>query len=140
MRDPAITSRMMAAVRSKNSKAELAVRRELHRRGIRYRVHASDVTGRPDIAWRGRRVAVFIDGDFWHGNAWRLRGFPSLGDLFPTKRDWWVAKIEANQRRDAEVTERLTAEGWAVLRFWESDVLADADAVADLIEAAIRAA
>src|SRR5688572_10251123 len=91
-RDPAITSRMMAQVKNKDSKAELAIRRRLHAMGLRYRLHYR-IEGRPDIAFPSRRVAVFIDGDFWHGNAWKLRGLGSLAELFPTRTEWWVAKI-----------------------------------------------
>src|ERR1700747_3217921 len=92
-RDPVITSRMMAAVRNKNTKAELALRRALHRRGLRYRLHPSDVFGRPDIVIRSRGLAVFVDGDMWHGNAWRVRGLSSLEDLFPNNTEFWTKKI-----------------------------------------------
>lgn len=139
-RDPAVTSRMMARVRSKDSRAELALRRELHARGVRYRLHARDVTGRPDLVHRRARLAVFVDGDFWHGNAHRLRGLPRLEDLFPTRTDWWVTKITANVHRDTRVTEALREQGWTVLRFWESDVLRDPVAAADTVTAALARA
>lgn len=132
-RDPAITSRMMAQVKNKNTKAELAVRHLLHARGLRYRIHYNKVYGRPDIVFTRRRVAVFIDGDFWHGNAWRLRGLPSMAAQFPNRTEWWVAKLERNIERDLEVTQKLTAEGWSVLRFWESEVIANVDKVVDSI-------
>lgn len=138
-RAPEVTSRMMSAVRSRNTKAEMLVRRELHRRGVRFRLHAKDVVGRPDIVWRGRRLAVFIDGDFWHGNAWRLRGLRSLDEMFPTRREWWVAKIRRNEVRDEEVNRILAEHGWTVLRFWESDVLTDVETVADRIQVALGA-
>lgn len=124
-RDPAVTSRIMAAVRSKDSKAELALRRALHARGFRYRLHGKDVYGRPDIVNRTRRLAVFVDGDMWHGNEHRRRGLASLAELFPTRTEWWVAKIEANMRRDRDVTSALLRQGWTVVRLWESEVLAD---------------
>lgn len=123
-RDPLITSRMMAAVRDRNSKAELALRRELHRQGVRYRLHARDVVGRPDLVWRGRKVAVFVDGDMWHGRAWKLRGLAKLEDMFPNNTEWWVAKIRRTEVRDREVTRKLRRDGWRVVRLWESDVLA----------------
>jgi DNA mismatch endonuclease (patch repair protein) len=137
-RDPAVTSRMMAAVRNKDSKAELALRRALHARGLRYRLHAGDVAGRPDLVIRSRRLAVFVDGDMWHGNEHRRRGMASLEDLFPTRTQWWVAKIERNMQRDLEVNERLAADGWTVVRLWESEVLADPAAAADRVFAAVR--
>ena len=137
-RDPAVTSRMMAAVRSKDSKAELALRRALHRRGVRYRLHAKDVTGRPDIVIRSRRVAIFVDGDLWHGNEHRRRGLANLADLFPTRTEWWVEKIECNMRRDREVTRELAAAGWTVIRIWESEVLADPEAAASRVIKALE--
>lgn len=131
-RDPAVTSRMMAAVRNKDSKAELRLRRVLHAAGLRYRLHANDVLGRPDLVIRSRRVAVFVDGDMWHGNPEevRRRGRQCLAELFPSRTEWWVAKIERNVVRDREVTERLRQEGWTVIRLWEHDVLVDPDAAA----------
>jgi DNA mismatch endonuclease (patch repair protein) len=132
-RDRAVTSRMMAAVRNKDSKAELALRRALHARGLRYRLHARDVIGHPDVVIRSRRLAVFVDGDMWHGNEHRRRGLPSLADLFPTRTEWWVAKIERNIRRDQEVNTELTARGWTVVRVWESEVLRDPQQAADAV-------
>lgn len=129
---------MMSAVRGKDSKAEIALRRELHRRGLRYRLHARDVTGNPDVVVRSRKVAVFVDGDFWHGNAHRLRGLDRLDDLFPTNREWWMKKLRRNIERDREVTAILRSEGWRVVRVWESDVLSDPTCVADTVEAVMR--
>lgn len=140
-RDPAVTSRMMARVKSKDSKAELALRRELHQRGLRYRLHARDVPGRPDVVIRSRRLAVFVDGDFWHGNPeeWRRRGLPDMAAMFPSRTDWWVAKITATIERDRRVTETLTREGWTVVRLWESEVLAaPAAAARRVLDAAAR--
>ena len=141
-RDPAVTSRMMAAVRSRDSKAELALRRALHRRGVRYRLHARDVLGRPDLVIRRHCLAVFCDGDMWHGNPeeWKRRGRSSLAGMFPSRTEWWVAKIERTMARDRDVTERLTRDGWRVVRLWESEVLADPDAAADRVCAALAEA
>lgn len=129
---------MMAAVRSRDSKAELRLRSALHRGGLRYRLHARDVYGTPDIVIRSRRVAIFVDGDFWHGNAWRLRGLPDLASMFPTRTEWWVNKITRNIDRDRAVTKHLTGSGWCVIRVWESDVLADTNRCAVKILAHIR--
>jgi DNA mismatch endonuclease, patch repair protein len=137
-RDPAVTSRMMAAVRNKDSKAELALRRQLHARGLRYRLHARDVPGRPDLVMRKYRLAVFVDGDFWHGNAWKVRGLARFEDQFPTNRDFWVAKIRRNMQRDQEVTAALVANGWTVVRLWESEVLASPTGAADRVQRALR--
>lgn len=130
-----MTSRMMSRVRNKDSKAELALRRALHAAGVRYRLHAPDVTGRPDIVIRSRRIAVFVDGDLWHGNPdeVRRRGRESLAELFPSRTEWWVAKIERTMARDREVTDTLRARGWKVIRLWEYDVLRDPVSCADTV-------
>lgn len=134
-----MTSKMMAAVRNKDSKAELLLRRALHARGLRYRLHARDLPGRPDIVFRARRMVVFLDGDLWHGNAWRVRGRAAMSDLFPTRTDWWVAKITRNMERDREVDQALQASGWSVIRVWESDVLRDTAAAVELVVAKLVA-
>lgn len=135
-----MTSRMMSRVRHKDSKAELALRRALHAAGVRYRLHAPDVLGRPDLVVRSRRLAVFVDGDLWHGNPEevRRRGRQSLAELFPTRSEWWVAKIERTMARDREVTEALRANGWTVIRLWEHDVLRDPVGSAEQIRQALR--
>lgn len=81
-RAPEVTSRMMAHVKNKNSKAELLLRRALFARGFRYRVHYAKLIGKPDVVFTRARLVVFIDGDFWHGNAWRLRGMSSFEEQF----------------------------------------------------------
>jgi len=80
------------------------------------------------------RLVVFVDGDFWHGNAWRLRGLPRFEDQFPTNTEFWVEKIRRNMQRDTEVTVALRAAGWRVIRVWESEILTDPTAAADLVE------
>ncbi len=139
-RDPAVTSRIMRSVRSKNTKPELALRRAVHARGGRFRLHAGDVPGRPDMVVRSRKVAVFVDGDLWHGNPaeWQRRGRSSLADLFPTRTAWWVAKIERNMQRDQDVNRELHERGWRVLRIWASDITADTDASASVVLTALR--
>ncbi len=139
MRDAATTSRIMAAVRSTGTRPEMMLRKELWRRGLRYRVRTK-MTGHPDIVFPGPRVAVFIDGEFWHGAGWRERGFTSMEQQFKglARADWWIAKIRRNMERDSHVTQRLEADGWRVMRFWESQVRADLGGVADDVESAVR--
>lgn len=136
-RDPEVTSRIMSKVRSKDSKAELALRSELHGRGIRYRVHARDVEGTPDLVIRKYKFAVFVDGDMWHGNEHRRRGLDSLADLFPTNTEFWIEKIQKNVERDQRVNAALHERGWEVVRLWESEVLEDPEKAADRVEAAL---
>jgi DNA mismatch endonuclease (patch repair protein) len=137
-REPSVTSRIMAAVRCRDTRAEVLLRSRLWAAGARYRKHCGELIGCPDIAFPGARVVVFVDGDFWHGNAWRIRGLPSLDALFPTRTEWWVSKIRRNMERDKEVTARLTEEGWLVLRFWESDVMSRPDLILSNILMAVR--
>jgi len=113
--DEATRSRMMASIRGKNTGPEIALRRILWSAGVRgYRLHRRDIKGTPDVAWVGKRVAVFVDGAFWHGH-------PSA---FTTGKsgDYWDMKIERNQRRDAEVNQALLDDGWSVVRVWDFEV------------------
>ena len=137
-RDPSVTSRIMAAVRSTGTKPELALRRELHRRGLRYRV-TSAVLGRPDLVFVRARVACFVDGDRWHGNGWRSRGYQNSEDEFShANAAFWKEKIARNVRRDREVDKLLAEEGWLVHRVWASEVERDILTVADQVEAVVR--
>lgn len=138
-RDPAITSRIMATIRSKDTKPELTLRRELHRRGLRYRVHDRTLRGKPDITFRGAHVAVFVDGDFWHGGNWRQRGRSSLEDeLTQTNKDYWLSKIKRNLERDEAVNEELRSQGWNVIRVLISELQGNVASVADTVEQAVR--
>ena len=140
IRDPDVTSRIMAAVKSKNSKAELRLRRTLFARGFRYRVNYDKLIGHPDIVFPGSHVVIFVDGDFWHGNAWRLRGMASFDEQFHFKSrpEFWRAKILRDMERDREVNEMLSAAGWRILRLWESDVLKDVENCASCVVAFLR--
>lgn len=127
----------MAAVRSTGTRPELLLRRELHRRGLRYRV-STRVPGKPDLVFVAARVACFVDGDRWHGNGWRLRGYASFDDEFQhANSDFWKAKIQRNMDRDRAVTAQLETDGWCVVRVWASDVESDATTVADRIQSLV---
>jgi len=122
---------LMASVRSKDTGIEVAVRRAVHARGLRFRKHVRDLPGTPDLVFRRPRVAVFVDGDFWHG--WR---FPAWRH---TLAPYWAEKIAGNRRRDRRNFARLRRQGWLVVRVWGHDVLKDVEQVADRIETAVRA-
>jgi DNA mismatch endonuclease (patch repair protein) len=139
MRNPDVTSRIMSTIRSTETKAEVALRSELFRRGIRFRKNYRRLPGAPDIVFTGARVCVFIDGDFWHGREWRRRGFPTLRDAFKTNADFWVSKIQATIARDRENTAGLRKMGWHVLRLWESTVTRDIPRAADRVQALLSA-
>ncbi len=115
-------SRRMAKVRRKDTDAELALRREIHRIGLRYRV-GFEVLKKPrrvaDVAFPIKKVAVFIDGCFWHG-------CPSHASWPKRNAEFWRQKIDANRLRDLDTSERLRALGWTVLRFWSHESPAEA--------------
>jgi DNA mismatch endonuclease (patch repair protein) len=121
---------MMARVKSKDTKPEMMLRKTLHRMGIRYRVHCKDIFGKPDLTIAKYRLAVFVDGDLWHGNEHKLRGLDTIESLFPTNTTFWSDKIRGNMARDAAVNARLSSEGWVVLRLWASEIATDPDAAA----------
>ena len=133
-RDPKITSKIMSAIRSKDTKPEMTVRRLLWSKGYRYRVHYK-IIGKPDIVFVGKKIAIFIDGDFWHGNNWKLRGLSSLEEELGAYSDFWRQKILRNIARDKKVSDELKSKGWKVLRYWESDIKKDSGAIVnDIIE------
>ena len=111
---------MMGRIRGKNTKPELAFRRALWAKGIRYRVNVKELPGKPDIAIKKYNLAVFIDGDFWHGKDW-----PEKRERLKTNRDFWIPKIERNRQKDREVNEELEEKGYTVFRFWESEIKKD---------------
>jgi DNA mismatch endonuclease (patch repair protein) len=124
---------------ARNTRAEIALRRAIWQRGLRYRLHAKDLPGKPDIIFRKARVLVFCDGDFWHGrNFDQRRGRLARGN----NADYWISKIKGNVVRDARQNRLLRQAGWRILRFWETDVLRNpqkaADRVARLVQAQLK--
>lgn len=105
-----------------NTAPERVLRGAVHRLGGRYRTNTIVVFGRPDLVFTTYRVAVFCDGDFWHGRNWEARKQKLARG---TNAQYWLAKIERNVQRDRYVNQQLRAAGWMVLRFWESDVKRD---------------
>lgn len=121
----------MQRTRRRDTAAEQAVRSELHRRGLRYFVDRPVVPGglrRVDVVFPRRKVAVFVDGCFWHS-------CPVHRTIPKANRAWWLAKLEANEVRDRSTDAQLESTGWIVLRFWEHE---DPIAVADAVEAVLR--
>lgn len=137
-RDAAITHKIMSSVKSRDTRPELTLRRSLWARGLRYRVNVKKLPGKPDIVFTKAKVAVFCDGDYWHGHNWAVRGLPSLEDELGRYSPYWRDKILGNIARDKENTTRLESEGWTVLRIWESEIKADVIGCTDLICSAIR--
>lgn len=123
----------MKMVRNKNSAIELALRKALWGKGYRYRKNVNSIFGHPDIAFVGKKVAVFCDSEFWHGYDWENRK-----NDFKSNREFWIPKIERNMERDKEVTERLQSEGWTVIRFWGKDIKNDLGKCVLQIEEALK--
>lgn len=124
----------MQAIRSRDTAPELAVRRRLHRGGLRYRVAVEPIPGlrrKADVVFTRKRVAVFVDGCFWHG-------CPEHGrKAFTYNAGYWPTKIATNVARDRDTDERLRAAGWTVLRFWEHE---DPDRVAEAVAVTVKQA
>jgi len=106
----------MSVQLQRDTKPEMAIRRILHARGYRYRVdyRLPGIRQRADIAFPRLRIAVFVDGCFWHS-------CPQHGTTPRRNRNWWVTKFEENKRRDADTNQLLTSQGWTVIRFWEHE-------------------
>ncbi len=111
-------SKIMSSIRGKNTKPELTIRKLLWSSGKRYRIHDRSVFGIPDISSKKKKVAVFIDGCFWHGCGSCYRE-PS------TNKEFWRKKISSNKRRRMIVLSKLQQEGWRVLQFWEHEIIKD---------------
>lgn len=112
----------MSKIRGKNTKPELAFRKALYAAGYRYRIDYKKLVGKPDIALKKYKTVVFIDGEYWHGHNWKERK-PKV----KTNREFWIAKIERNMQRDAEVNEALQQLGYKVFRFWETEIKKELD-------------
>jgi len=106
----------MAAVKQKDTSVELRIRRELHRRGYRYRLHAKNLPGRPDIVFPARRKVIFVHGCFWHGHDC------SKGALPKSRIDYWSEKISGNRARDMRTIGELSRMGWTSLVVWQCEL------------------
>jgi len=111
--DPATRSRMMSGIGGRDTKIELAVRKALHARGLRYRLHKRNLPGRPDMAFIGAKAAVFMNGCFWHGHDCPLFRLPA------SNTEFWRAKIDANRSRDIATLDALHTMGWRTAVVWE---------------------
>lgn len=121
--------------KKQNTRCELVLRKALTALGLRYRIDAGELDGRPDIVFHGPRVVVFCDGDYWHGRDLEKR----LAKLAKGHNAaYWVTKIRSNVERDRRVTAALEAGGWMVLRYWETDIHKDAECIATEIAAHVR--
>lgn len=123
----------MQAVKGKGTKIELALAKALWSRGYRYVKNDSSIFGKPDFSFKLKKLAVFVDGEFWHGKDWNIRKFDHK-----TNKEFWFNKIEKNMLRDKIVNQRLKREGWTVLRFWGSDIEKRLDECVEKITVALK--
>ena len=123
----------MKQVKCKDSEIEQILRRELWKRGLRYQKNVKTIMGKPDIVFKGKKVAVFCDSEFWHGYDWKNKN-----KEIKTRREFWIPKIERNMERDREVTEYLEANGWTVIRFWGKQIKQNPISCADIVEDTLR--
>ena len=124
----------MQKVKNKDSEIELLLRKALWNNGFRYRKNVKNVFGHPDVAFIGKKVAIFIDSEFWHGYDWNNRKHD-----FKSHQEFWIPKIERNIARDKEVTAFLINNGWVVIRFWGREIKNDLQKCICQIETAINA-
>ena len=120
----------MSRIKGKDTGLETRVRSELHKRGFRFRKHLKELPGKPDIVFTKAKVAVFIDGDFWHGyrfSTWEHK-----------ISDFWKTKISKNRERDAKNHRKLRKEGWMVIRIWQHDIERDFEGSIEKIASAIK--
>lgn len=127
-------SKNMRNIRSKDTGIELVLRRKLWDKGYRYRKNYDKLPGKPDIVLTKYRIAIFCDGEFFHGKDWEvLKPRLEKGD----NGGYWINKISRNRQRDDEINKRLLFEGWTVIRFWGKDIKKDTEECVKVIEEAI---
>jgi DNA mismatch endonuclease (patch repair protein) len=107
----------MSRIRSKDTKIEILLAKELWKRGLRYRKNDKTVIGKPDFTFKAIKLAIFCDSEFWHGKDWDTQQ-KRIG----TNQKFWINKIQNNINRDKSINEKLTNSGWIVLRFWETEI------------------
>lgn len=130
----AASSRVKSRNRCEDTAHEKLLKQSLWRMGFRYRKNCRELPGKPDLAFLRARVAVFCDGDFWHGREWtRLKEKLATG----ANSAYWVAKIAANMERDLRNTAALEGAGWLVIRLWESEIRRDPAAAAERVKEAL---
>jgi DNA mismatch endonuclease (patch repair protein) len=123
-------SKIAKKIRSSGSKIEKTLAKAMWSQGLRYRKQCKDIIGKPDFCFKGLKIAIFCDSDFWHGKKYLK------GQKFKTNIDYWEEKIHRNMERDKEVNKALLSQGWIVLRFWEKEINKNLDScIAKILEA-----
>ena len=123
----------MQSNKATGTKPELLLAKTLFARGHRYRKNDKTVFGKPDLTFKKIKLAIFVDGEFWHGKDWETKKVK-----IRTNTEFWHKKIERNMERDKEVNEKLKDEGWTVLRFWDKEVIKELESCVGKVEAEIN--
>ena len=123
----------MQAIRSTDTKGERILASSLWNLGLRYRKNNKTVFGKPDFTFKKFKIAIFVDGEFFHGRDWEIQKY-----RIKSNREFWWAKIEYNIKRDSVVINRLEEEGWIVLRFWDKEILKNVSSCVSKIEEALN--
>lgn len=122
-------SENMKRIKSKDTSIEIMLRKALWKKGYRYRKNCKDVFGKPDLCFKGKKLAVFCDSEFWHGK------YLLESKYIPkTNRKFWIEKLEKNIEQDKTVNMKLKENGWTVLRFWESNIRKNTDKCVEIFE------
>ncbi len=132
-RDPELNHKIMSSIKGKDTGIELLLRKALYRKGLRYRKNARGVIGHPDILFKGLKIAVFCDSEFWHG-----KDFEANKAKLMTNSAFWIKKIERNIARDKEVNEALGKDGYLVIRFWGAEIEKDLASCVETVASAVR--
>jgi DNA mismatch endonuclease (patch repair protein) len=127
-------SKIMAAIKSTGTKAEIVLAKSLWHLGHRYRKNNKTAFGSPDLTFKRQRIAIFIDSEFFHGKDWETKKKPA------TNPEFWKKKILRNMERDKQVNEFLQQSGWLVFRFWSTEIHKNLPEVIAIIESALAAA
>ena len=131
--NPVQRKKCMQSNKSKGTKPELLLAKSMWKLGLRYRKNVSNILGKPDFCFKKYKIAIFVDGEFWHGKDWKEKK-----SKITSNRDFWIKKIEKNMQRDAETSQALRNNGWLVFRFWGKDIEKHASEIAEKIYNAIK--
>ena len=130
--NPEQRRRNMQAIKSVATKTEVILAKALWNKGYRYRKNDKRFKGKPDITFSKLKIAIFCDGEFWHGKDWDIKKAK-----INVNSDYWVKKIERNMKRDQEVNNELESNGWIVLRFWHKEIKSNLEQCINQIESVI---
>lgn len=130
---PLTRSENMSRIRSRNTSIEILLGKAMWSLGLRYRKNDKSVFGKPDFAFKRKKIAVFCDSEFWHGKYLMEKRY-----IPKSNSDYWIPKLERNIKRDIHVNEKLRSEGWTVIRFWEKDIRKNTEECAQKVFEAIR--